>query len=312
MDSRVACLALLFVAACSSSDSVVSTGPRTASAIGSCLSFTPRTPISVPPNSGPWISLFTAKATNCGATSLWSVSASRSGSVTAITSIQNGTFSLGSNGTISTKVWFTAGAAGVGRVIAHAQVDGVPGDFVDTVIVNVTSSAAGLQFGLSGLSPSEFPTNAIWTGGLRSIEPVNQILSELNIAQNHSPRIRMWFYFTGGDEQRFKDGTGAFNLQAWKDTLDYYATAAHTKPFNTDGSSQFAAQLQPYMQGGALMGILLLDDIGNFTPAVSHAQIEGMAAQAKLRYPGITTAVRQRPSKLGTGTYSSLDAAWAQ
>jgi len=197
-------------------------------------------------------------------------------------------------------------------VIAHAQVDGVPGDFVDTVIVNVTSSAAGIPFGVSGLSPSEFPANAIWTGGLRSIEPVNQILSELNIAQNHSPRIRMWFYFTGGDEQRFKDGTGAFNLQAWKDTLDYYATAAHTKPFNTDGSSQFAAQLQPYMQGGALMGILLLDDIGNFTPAVSHAQIEGMAAQAKLRYPGITTAVRQRPSKLGTGTYSSLDAAWAQ
>ena len=108
MGSRVACLALLFAAACSSSDSdsVVSTGPRTVSALPSCISFTPTTPISVPANSGPWISNFTAKATNCPRTSLWAVSASRSGSVTAITTAR-----LSGQWTYSDRLAFTASIA---------------------------------------------------------------------------------------------------------------------------------------------------------------------------------------------------------
>lgn len=138
MGSRFASLALLLTAACSGSDSVVSTGPRTASDNSPCLSFTPTTPISVPANSGPWISNFTAKATNCAHASSWNVSASRSGKVTAITNIlPSSAFMLGTSGQQTLKVFFTAGSAGLGRVIAHAQVDGVAGDFIDTVIVNV-------------------------------------------------------------------------------------------------------------------------------------------------------------------------------
>lgn len=138
MVSRVAFLALLLTAACSGSESVVSTGPRVASANDGCLSLTPTTPISVPANSGPWISTFTAQATNCTATSLWTFSASRSGKVTAITKILPSTnFNLGNNGSLTLKVFFTAGTAGVGRVIGHAEVDGVPGILTDTVIVNV-------------------------------------------------------------------------------------------------------------------------------------------------------------------------------
>jgi hypothetical protein len=50
----------------------------------------------------------------------------------------------------------------------------------------------------------------------------------------------------------------------------------------------------------------LLDDIGNFAHQITFAQLEAMAAYAKLCYPGITTSVRQRPSELPTGTYASL------
>jgi len=136
MISRAGFLMLLLTAACSGSDAVVSTGPRVAEANDGCLSLTPATPVSAPAHSS-WIAIFTAQATNCGATSLWSVSASRSGAVTAITGITNGSFSLGSNGSKSIKVHITTGAAGTGRVIAHAQVDGVAGDLIDTVVVNV-------------------------------------------------------------------------------------------------------------------------------------------------------------------------------
>jgi hypothetical protein len=214
-------------------------------------------------------------------------------------------------------VFFTAGAAGTGRVIAHAQVDGVAGDFIDTVIVNVTGAAAtGIPFGLFGIKPDSLAgMTTIWTGGSRATESVTQVLAQLAAAENDTPRLRMWFNLAGGDEQRFKNADGSFNLQRWKDTVDYYATAANTKPFNADGSSQFYTQtngMKKYIQDTTLLGFQMLDDLGNFSPALTFSQLEAMGAHAKLRYPGITTAVRQRPTKLASGTYAQLNTAWAQ
>ena len=138
MRSPVALLTLLLATGCSAADSVVATGPRTAS-VGTCYQFIPTTPITAPANSSLRIATFTAKALSCGTTSSWGISAGRSGSVSAITSVSPSGFSLSGTGTATRniRVFFSTGAPGTGRVIAHAIMDSPAGDLTDTVIVNV-------------------------------------------------------------------------------------------------------------------------------------------------------------------------------
>ena len=308
MHSRAALLALVLLPACSGSESSP-TELHSVFASGCSLTLNAGKAIPLAPvTNSTGSATFIAKNANCASNSSWSVSASRTGAVATITGVSPGGFVLAKGASKTVTVTFTTGStAGQGSVKLNASVDAPAADLSATVPVTVGTT--GIPFGLFGLPPTSIAANALWTGGTLSLEPVNQILTQLAAAQNHSPRIRMWIIFTGGDEQRFKDPTtGDFRLDRWKDTLDFYA-----KPFNADGSSQFIDDLQPYLQpGGSLLGNQLLDDIGNFAHQLTFAQLEAMAAHAKLRYPGITTSVRQRPSKLPTGTYASLDAAWAQ
>jgi hypothetical protein len=121
----------------------------------------------------------------------------------------------------------------------------------------------------------------------------------------------MWFNMTSGDEQVFKNpSTGAFMVQAWKDTLDN-----HAKPFNADGTSSFNVDFVPYINDGTFQGHMMLDDLGNFA-SITPAQIDSIAAYSKRRFPTLLTAVRERATvlktKSGGAPYTQLDVGWAQ
>ena len=185
--------------------------------------------------------------------------------------------------------------------------------------VAATSGSAGTTYGLSGLKPDTIPTGWGWTGGYLGSKNLTTEKTLLAAGQSHSPRIRMIFSMTGGDEQVFKNANGSFNLQRWKDTLDRVAS-----PLNADGTSSFYAGLLPYIRDTTYLAVRLLDDPANFTPPVSFSDIEAMAAYSKKRFPLLPTAIRERPTVLkskaplcgtcsgGHQPYAQLDMGWAQ
>jgi hypothetical protein len=177
--------------------------------------------------------------------------------------------------------------------------------------VTMASAPSGIPFGLSGINPDTMPSGTIWTEASLSSKNVTSLVHALQSAEALTPKIRMWFYMTGGNEQDFMNPDSSFNLQRWKDTLDKYAA-----PIQPDGTSGHYLEVKPYIENGTFLGIVMLDDLQNFTPDPTFAEIEAMAAHAKLRYPGLLTAVRLQASNLkvtsGGAPYAQLDVAWSQ
>jgi hypothetical protein len=178
--------------------------------------------------------------------------------------------------------------------------------------VTMTSAPSGIPFGLTGIKPDTMPSGTIWTEGYLTSKNVSSLRDALQAADALTPKIRMWFVMTGGNEQDFMDlPDSSFNLERWKDTLDKYAA-----PIAPDGPSSHYPELKPYIENGTFLGIVMLDDLENFTPDPTFAQIEAMAAHAKMRYPGLLTAVRLEANKLkvtsGGAPYAQLDVAWSQ
>jgi hypothetical protein len=214
---------------------------------------------------------------------------------------------------------FTTGSAGSGTIVFSATNDGL-GPLTVSKTQNVTVIAgAGIPFGLFGLKADSIPSGTIWTGSTLTSKSFNAILTQLAAAKAKSPRLRMWFNMTSGGEEVFMRADSSFNLQSWKDTLDN-----HAKPFNADGTSSFYDDFLPYIQDGTFRGHMMLDDLANFKPDPTQAQIDSMAAYSKKRFPLLPTAVRARPTQLkswaplcstcagGRKPYSVLDMGWAQ
>jgi hypothetical protein len=177
--------------------------------------------------------------------------------------------------------------------------------------VTMTSAPSGIPFGLSGINPDTMPSGTIWTEGYLSSKNLTSLRNALQAADALTPKIRMWFVMTGANEQDFMNPDSSFNLQRWKDTLDKYAA-----PIQPDGTSGRYLEVKPYIDNGTFLGIVMLDDQQNFTPDPTFAQVEAMAAHAKMRYPGLLTAVRLQASNLkqvsGGAPYAQLDVAWSQ
>jgi hypothetical protein len=170
-----------------------------------------------------------------------------------------------------------------------------------------TGSGSGIPFGLWTIRPDSILPPTIWTGGARTNKRMTDILAQLDSNPSH---LRMWWNMTSGDEKVFRvsDSNHAFSVKKWKDTLD-----AHV---GTATPSSYYARLLPYIQDGTLQGHVLLDDLMSFDPTPTAAQIDSIAAYSKLRFPGLLTAARARPTQLktfsGGAPYTQLDVGWAQ
>ena len=182
--------------------------------------------------------------------------------------------------------------------------------FGSVQFVTMTSAPSGIPFGLTGINPDTMPSGTIWTEGYLSSKNVTSLVHALQSASALTPKIRMWFVMTGANEQDFMDSTGKFELARWKDTLDKYAVPL------PDGTSGHYLEVKPYIENGMFLGIVMLDDLERFHPHLTLSEIDAMAAHAKLRYPGLLTAVRLAASTLseysGGAPYAQLDVAWSQ
>jgi hypothetical protein len=178
--------------------------------------------------------------------------------------------------------------------------------------VNVLGGITGIPYGLWGNTPTDLPNGTIWTGGSISSKSPSFVLQQLANAQNKTPKMGMWFKLAGGDQTPYTTD-GHFDVAKWKQTLD----DAHGGTIQADGTSGYYLQYLNYIPD-TFLGFILLDDLGppTFTPAVTAAEINAIAAHAKLRFPLLATAVRERATVLeakpGHGGYPNLDAAWAQ
>lgn len=187
-----------------------------------------------------------------------------------------------------------------------------PSGWKDVKLVAAPPQATAIPFGLWGLLPDTMPSGTIWTGGVLSDKSPDGVLARLQAARTKSPRIGMWFKMAGGSQSGYMNANGSFNVQNWKDSLD----RGHGGTIQPNGTSSYYPQYLPYIQDGTFQGIVLLDDLGAFTPYPTFAEIEAIAAHAKLRFPALPTAVRERATFLetqhGGAVYTKLDAAWAQ
>ena len=242
---------------------------------------------------------------------------SRTGAVATVGAPSPSTVnSIAPGASILVNVGYTTGSPGTGTVVLTSTTDF--GD-VSTGAQTVTVTGAGIPFGLFGLKPADMSSGAIWTGGSLTSKSFSGIVTQLAAAKTLNPRIKMWFNMTAGDEQVFMGPGTAFNLQAWKDTLDN-----HAQPFNLDGTSSFYDDFLPYIQDGTFQGHQMLDDLAAFQPTITQADIDSMAAYSKKRFPLLPTAVRARPTQLktwappcstcagGKKPYGVLDMGWAQ
>jgi len=217
--------------------------------------------------------------------------------------------------TVSASPYHDTGlTAGTSYTYQISAVDAAGNESPKTATKSATttgSGGTGIPYGLFGIKADSIPNGTIWTGSTLTSKNLNNVISQLQDAKAKNPKLRMWFNIVAGDEQVFMNTDGSFNLQRWKDTLD-----AHVSPINADGTSSYYDDLLPYIQDGTLQGTQMLDDIANFTPDPTFAQLEAIAAHMKKRFPTLTTAVRATPSALktisGGQRYTQLDVAWAQ
>jgi hypothetical protein len=247
--------------------------------------------------------------------SLGPYTATKSGTVSRATVDDAGPLpsSLAPGQQVAVGALFDVGASGFGGVGLTIGSAGCPTIVPVSHTVTLSPTApTGIPFGLFGNKPSDIASGAIWTGGSLTNKNLSSVVTQLGQAQTHTPKLRMWYNITGGNEQVFANGDGSFNLNRWRDTLDSVAA-----PLKADGTSIYYDSLAPYISDGTLQGINMLDDLGNFTPAITSSQLESMAVRAKLRFPTLLTAVRDRATNLRNrlpagATYHSLDVAWAQ
>jgi hypothetical protein len=179
--------------------------------------------------------------------------------------------------------------------------------------------ASGIVFGMFAFSPGEYNghvrPDSLYTGGAVTDKGVNHVRNQLEIAQDSG--LAWWYNFTTADEAfYFVSSTNHdFSLAKWKAEFDRNVCPTGC-PNDTSEVS-----LRQYINDGTLKGTWLLDDLAAFTNGTpTYSNLEAMGALAKRRFPGIATAVRQRPRELenltgvGTGTkkFVNLDAAWGQ
>ena len=248
---------------------------------------------------------------------------SKSGNVTAVRPINWATFpyTLAVGGQIDADLFFDAGAPGTGNVGMTISTSWGSKVLPNHPVV-IQATATGIPFGVWGLSFTPL-TPGPWTAGVKSSNSHSDFINQLDAARaNHIKGL--WFGMAGSQSgfTTYRTSTDSiFDMAKWKAKID----AGHGGTIRPDGTSgYYLDEYLSYIQDSTLLGIVILDDITHWTDSVRFADLEEMARFAKMRFPALTTAVRERATELekraplcssctgGHSPYAKLDAGWAQ
>jgi hypothetical protein len=163
----------------------------------------------------------------------------------------------------------------------------------DGVSLATASFAGGIPFGTSALPTSWFGSR--YNGALRNIWP-GSLRSELAAIKARGGKVVLMF---AGNEKYYKDGSGHFSLDKWKQRVNRFRSV--------DFSS--------YVKDGTIIGHYLIDepnDPANWNGRpVSASTVDEMGRYSKQLWPGMVTIVRTEPGYFGFSP-RYVDAAWAQ
>jgi len=163
---------------------------------------------------------------------------------------------------------------------------------LSTVSFSTVSFAGGIPIGTFAQPTSEFGSR--YNGAMRNISP-NELVSELAAIKSRGGKVIVNF---SGNPKYFKDASGHFSMDKWKQRVARY------KGIN----------FSSYINDGTIIGHFLLDepnDPANWNgQALSSSTVDQMAQYSKQLWSSLTTIVRSEPGYFGTMHY--LDAAWAQ
>jgi hypothetical protein len=161
------------------------------------------------------------------------------------------------------------------------------------VSLATASFAGGIPFGTSALPTSWFGSR--YNGALRNIWP-GSLRSELAAIKARGGKVVLMF---AGNEKYYKDGSGHFSLDKWKQRVNRFRSV--------DFSS--------YVKDGTIIGHYLIDepnDPANWNGRpVSASTVDEMGRYSKQLWPGMVTIVRTEPGYFGFSP-RYVDAAWAQ
>ncbi len=156
-----------------------------------------------------------------------------------------------------------------------------------------TAFAGGIPFGTSALPTSWFGSR--YNGALRNIWP-GSLRSELAAIKARGGKVVLMF---AGNEKYYKDGSGHFSLDKWKNRIDRFRGV----DFNS------------YVSDGTIIGHYLIDepnDPANWNGRpVSASTVDEMGRYSKQLWPSMPTIVRTEPDYF-TFNPRYVDAAWAQ
>jgi hypothetical protein len=176
--------------------------------------------------------------------------------------------------------------------------DGVPTEAgVQAIPVSqpefATAFAGGIPFGTSALPTSWFGSR--YNGALRNIWP-GSLRSELAAIKARGGKVVLMF---AGNEKYYKDGSGHFSLDKWKQRVNRFRSV--------DFSS--------YVKDGTIIGHYLIDepnDPANWNGRpISASTVDAMGRYSKQLWPTMATVVRTEPGYFGFSP-RYVDAAWAQ
>jgi PKD repeat protein len=159
-----------------------------------------------------------------------------------------------------------------------------------------SSFRGGIPFGTWALPTTLF--GDVYNGAMRNLSP-EHLLKELAAIQARGGKVILSL---AGKETHYRDDDGHFSLSRWKARIDRYR----------------GVNFSSYIDDGTVIGHYIIDepnDPANWNgQPVTPPTIEEMAAYSKQLWPGMPAIVRADPGYMAkwSGTYRSLDAAWAQ
>jgi hypothetical protein len=252
------------------------------------------------------------------------LSVSRTGSVSSAGAPVPATLAALNPGQSTTiTISYSVGAPGAGTLELRETTGGSSPTTTSAILaVTVTAVATGIPFGMWDLKLDPLTQGGPWSGGVKGSNDHLDMMNQLRRAE--ALHLSLWFSVPGPFSGYRTDG--AFDLEKWKQRLDYGkvdgSTSGHYGRDCTTAVSCYYQDLLPFIQSGTLEGFVLIDDLsGEFSPPVSFEEVEAMAAYSRMRFPGLLTAVRERATVLeekaplqgGTrARYGQLDVAWSQ
>jgi hypothetical protein len=155
------------------------------------------------------------------------------------------------------------------------------------------SFAGGIPFGTSALPTSWFGSR--YNGALRNIWP-GSLRSELAAIKARGGKVVLMF---AGNEKYYKDGSGHFSLDKWKQRVSRFR----------------GVDFGSYVKDGTIVGHYMIDepnDPANWNGRpISASTVDEMGRYSKQLWPTMTTVVRTEPGYFGFSP-RYVDAAWAQ